>query len=212
MGNPDNAATLEELAAKLAEAEQKAAAAEKRHKDTQAAYTKGQQLLKATLAEKAVLAEKVGSLSVKETEELETLKLTDPDKWYEEKRALETKLKEDINQELTEVRTKVSVEAELEHRQQLLNEFNQSHPEFQLTDEVIAYDVPPRFTAQLEKGEIDFATFLEQTYAYLSKPKIVGDSNKTLNQPDLGKLGGGDTPHKTTTAVDIVESYKKEIY
>ena len=33
---------------------------------------------------------------------------------------------------------------------------------------------------------------------------------KHFNNPDLGKLGGGATPQDSTTAVDIVASYKKK--
>lgn len=204
-GNPEQAATLEELQAKLE-------VAEKRHKDTQAAYTKGQQALKALEAENKLLLEKVGSVTVKDDEELEELKIVDPDKWYEKRKALESQKKQELQQDLSKARDEASIELELARRATVLAEFNQSHPEFQLTDELIAYDVPPRLTKQLEKGEITFEEFLDKTYEFLTKPKTIKDVNQTLGQPDLGKLGGGGNPQNTATAVDIVESYKKEIY
>lgn len=209
-GNPEGtAATLEE---QLAEARKAAEIAEQRRRETQAAYTKGQQRLKALEAEKALLAEKVGSLSVKDTEELERLKAYDPDAWYEKKKQLETQSKQELQQKLQEVSSRAAQEAELERRTQLLEEFNASHPGFELTDQIIELDVPARYTKQLEKGEVTFEQFLENVHKHLTVPKTVGDGNKPLNQPDLGKLGGGDTPSKATTAVDIVNSYKKEIF
>lgn len=209
-GNPEtSAATLEE---QLAGARKAADLAEQRRRDTQAAYTKNQQRLKAIEAEKKLLEEKVGSLSVKETEELEALKAYDPDAWYEKRKELELQSKQKLQQELSDVSIEASREAELERRAQLLEEFNASHPGFELTDQRIQLDVPGRFTAQLEKGEISFEQFLDSVHNYLNTPKVVGDGNKTLGQPDLGKLGGGDLPTKATTAVDIVASYKKEIF
>lgn len=204
-GNPEQAATLEELQAKLE-------IAEKRHRDTQAAYTKGQQTLKALEAENKLLLDKVGSVTVKDDEELEELKLVDPDKWYEKRKALESQKKQELQQDLSKARDEASTEVELARRAKVLEEFNQSHPDVQLTDELIAYDVPPRLTKQLEKGELTFEEFLDKTYEFLTKPKTVKDVNETLQQPDLGKLGGGATPQDSTTAVDIVASYKKEIY
>ena len=231
-GNPESAATLEEQVrevvkqmevtedgkvtfpkdVELSPEVKYAATLEHRRLSTQAAFTKGQQRLKALEAEKKLLEEKISSLSTKDSKELDELKYEDPDEWYKQRRALESRTKEELQQQLSEVGTQAAREAELARRTQVLEDFNQSHPEFQLTDEVIAYDVPPRLTKQLEEGKVSFEDFLEQVYSYLSKPKKVGTNNSTLDQPDLGKLGGGDKPTKHTTSVDIVESYKKEIF
>ena len=53
---------------------------------------KGQRL-KALEAENKLLLDKVGSVTVKDDEELEELKLVDPDKWYEKRKALESQKK-----------------------------------------------------------------------------------------------------------------------
>lgn len=232
MGNPEeSAATLEErvnsVVKQLSETDGKiqfpedlevdpdvkyAATLEFRRRATQAAFTKGQQKLKAIEAEKSLLEQKVGSLSVKETQELEELKVTDPDEWYKKMRDLESQAQKELKDELTQVSTKASMEAELARRAQVLSEFNQSHPDLILTDELLEYDVPQRLIKELENGKVSYEDFLEKVYTTLTKPAVVGDGNKTLNQPDLGKLGGGHTVNKSVTAADIVDSYKNETY
>ena len=88
-----------------------------------------------------------------------------------------------MQQDLSKARDEASTEVELARRAKVLEEFNQSHPDVQLTDELIAYDVPPRLTKQLEKGELTFEEFLDKTYEFLTKPKTVKDVNETLQQP-----------------------------
>lgn len=180
---------------------------EKRFKDTQAGYTKSRQEIAELKAKLAVVA-KTTSLSAEEHDRLEDLKYTDPDAWRKELGAIETRQTQTYNEELAKTTKELTA---LEQREIAFNEFQLSHPDIVITDDVITYDVPKRITAKLEKGEVTFEEFLEEAYAYLKIPKVIGGKNEE-SQPNLSKMGGGSTVDKSATSADIVQSYKNEIY
>jgi len=187
---------------------------EKRFKDTQSAYTKSQQELKAAQAKLEAL-EKLTKPQIeldKETAaELESLKYEDPDAWRAKVNQLEAEASRKHSETLDEAGRLAAQQAELERRAQVLAEFNASHG-IQITDEVIQYDVPPRITAKLEKGEVSFEAYLEEVNNYLNSPKVIGDGNETLNQPNLGKAGGDSEPQEGAIKADIVKDYKNIVF
>lgn len=203
MGTPEGTeapATNNESVDWKAEAE----LAEKRRRDTQAAYTKSQQELAAMRAKLKVIEETGGHsalLDQTKLAELEDLKFSDPDAWYKAKLALESEAHNKFQSKLAEA-------SESEIRLAKLEEFKATHPGFELTDD----DIPPRIAKKLASGEVSFDEFLQETYDYLKTPKVIGDANKTLEQPNLGKVGGGITPSAAATSKDIVASYKNEVY
>jgi len=188
---------------------------EKRFKDTQSAYTKSQQELKAAKAKLEALekltAPKV-ELDEQTKQELESLKYEDPDAWRVKMNQLETEAHRKHKDTLDEAGRIAAQQAELERRKQVLADFNVSHPELVITDETIQYDVPPRITQKLEKGEVSFETYLEEVAEFLQAPKVIGDGNKTLNQPNLNKVGGDDTPTDGAVQKDIVKDYKNIVF
>lgn len=178
---------------------------EKRFKDTQASYTKSRQELAALKAEIEALKQPT-QLSDEEKDKLEDLKYTDPDEWRKRVNTIEQEHSQRVDQKRQEL-------TELEKRQMAFEDFAHSHPDVVINDDVIAYDVPKRITAKLEKGEITFEAYLNEVYEYLKAPKVIGDGNKALaSQPDLSKLGGNSAASASATAADIVQSYKNEIY
>ena len=182
--------------------EAEAKKAEQRRRDTQAAYTKSQQELAATRAQLKVMKDIGGpTLDQGKLAELEDLKFSDPDAWYKAKLALESEAHNSFQSKLAEA-------SESEVRLAKLEEFKATHPGFELTDD----DIPPRIAKKLASGQVSFDEFLQETYDYLVTPKVIGDANKTLEQPNLGKVGGGITPSATATSKDIVSSYKNEVY
>lgn len=188
---------------------------EKRYKDTQGAYTKSQQelkVLKAKLQAMEKLTTPQVNIPPEMKAELDELKYSNPDEWRAKINVLEQKAKDTLKEEVETEASKVIVEDTLVTRQKQLEEFNRSHPELKLTDDVIKYDIPPRITTQLEQGKITFEQFLEQASNFLSAPKVIGDGNTVTNQPDLTTVGGDSTPTKASTDKDIVTSYKDEIY
>lgn len=210
MGTPeDNNASATEATQEVdwkAEAEK----AEKRRRDTQAAFTKSQQELKTTKAELEVLKTQVViKVTPDELSALEDLKFSDPDKWRLEVNKLEKAKEDSINSQISEVTKKLSEQEELARRQGILMEFSQANPGLVINDEVLQYDVPRRITSKLEKGEVSFEDFLAEVKEYLTTPKTV----KTVGveqQPNLGKVGGGSAAAPSASAVK--SSYETEIF
>lgn len=200
--------------------EELVAIAEKRRRDTQAAYTKSQQALKAKEAELQKLREQLEKAVTVELpqdvkEELEDLKYNDPEAWRNRMNNLEQEAKRKQQEELEsltgEARKAAEVQFELSRRQQVLEEFNAS-AEVPITDEIIANEVPPRITNKLDKGEISFEEFLQEVEAYVNTGKTV-PKEPTLGQPNLSELGGGTTPsNKTKADANISQAYAKDVY
>jgi len=225
MSNPDNTATQKESNSsdkaqeELPSLEEQLAISEKRRKDTQAGYTKGQQALKAKEAQIAMLTEQLEnntaiSISAEDQKELDDMKFSDPVAWREKLNALETKHRGESRAKLAELSKEASGAAEqsfeLERRAQVLKEHNESN-EIAITDEVIANDIPPRITSKLANGEITFEEFLVETTNYLETGKIV-KNEKTLGQPNMGNMAGGKTPSDTKPEESLSKNYSDDLY
>lgn len=216
-GNPVDSATQTSPAATKEEQidyKKKYEEAEKRRRDTQAAYTRGQQELKMLRAEREALEKQIGTLnlSVQQDEELEELKYKDPDAWRQRINELEQEAVAARQQAISQATAEARRAAELERRAQVLQEFNSEHPDTPITDEVIANDIPPRITNKLEKGEVTFEEFLEEARNYLETPKKVLAGETPPQEPNLGKVGGRDSASQQAVGGDIVESYQNEVY
>jgi glutaredoxin 2 len=193
-----------------------AAVSEKRRREIQSALDKSQHTLKTIEAEKEALKKKFKgkaqiTLSAEETEELEELKFSDPDAWRVKMNEFETRAANEYQTELAEVSKEVEFQSELARREQVLDQFNTENPDFQITEEVVANDIPPRITNKLKEGKITFEDFLVEAKTYLSKGKTV-HMEKTPGQPDLGKLGGSDKASASAVAGDIAASYNAEVF
>jgi hypothetical protein len=184
---------------------------EKRYKDLQSVFTKTTQELKVTKAKVEALAKltqpKV-ELDEATAAELEELKFSDPEAWRAKVNSLEAEANKKHLESLSEVEKQAALQAELERRAQVLEDFNQRHPELQINDDVINSDIPPRFTKKLESGAISFEDFLNEVAEYLKTPKVIGSKDKTLEQPNLGKIGGDNTPTKGAIERDLIADYK----
>lgn len=191
-----------------------AATAEKRRRDTQSGYTKSQQELKRQQALANSLAaeletEVVSRLPAEAAAELEELKHQNPDEWHKKLKELEISQKAEVKARLETIAKEANGKSELEVRQEQFEAFAAANPEVQLTDEIIENDIPPRITRKLEKGEIDFATFLEQCKDYLQKGKVLAAPDKAPDLPNLGKVPGGSS---TPSGEQRDSSYESEIY
>jgi len=193
-----------------------AAKLEKQRRDTQSAFTKSQQQLRAKEAEAARLAEHwqkdaLANLSKADLADLEELKLQDPEAWRDKINALEEQQRAKFQERRNQVTQEAQQFTELELREQQLNEFNQANPDFQITDEVIENDIPPRITKKLEKGEISFGEFLEECKKYISKPKKIAGS-EAPNEPNLSRAPGGNAPSPEAVRAQSTNSYKNEVF
>lgn len=192
--------------------------AERRRRDTQSAYTRTSQENARLKAEVNHLAEGwqadfAATQSPEVQAELEELKYADPEAWRVRINELENVRKTKFNERRTEIVEKAKGESEVEYRTRAIEEFAAAHPEIALTDEVIANDIPPRFTNELKSGKITFVQFLDNCAEYLSKGRVVKPQEETANsQPDLGKVAGSDYPSDAAKAAAVKSSYDKEIF
>ena len=188
---------------------------EKRFKDTQSAYTKSQQELKAAKAKLEALeklTQPVVQLDEATQAQLDELKYANPEAWRDKMNSLEAEAKLKYLSALSEAEKIAMQQDELEQRAQILSEYNSKHPHNPITDEVIMFDVPPRITKKLENGEISFEQFLSEAHNFLYTPKTVGDTNKPLNQPNMKNFGGGVTPSEDAQNSNVIENYKNLVY
>ncbi len=194
-----------------------AAKLEKRRADTQAEYTRASQKLKelSTVNEKLTehLVENATlHISAEQRNELEELKLRDPDVWREKLTAYESEQKELLKNKLAEIENVGKKLTELDIRKAQLDAFVETTG-IQLDDDVIADQLPASYSKQLEKGEITFDEFLTKAQSFLTKEKIIKGSDETPeNNVDLGKLPGSNKPSKEAVKNDFHLSYKNEIY
>lgn len=210
MSTPDNNSDTPNSQQGSDEGSQQEIDYEKRFKDTQAAYTKQQQKLKAMEVENEALkkvAIPVVNIDEKKQAELDELLDSDPHAWRQEMNKLEDEATKFHNDSIATAVSEFTAQAELERRTQVLADYNKSHG-VNITDEQINYDVPLRITDRLEKGEVTFEEFLDEVTDYLNLPKKVGTNTKTMGQPNLGKEGGDNTPTQDSKKKDFVESYK----
>ena len=192
-----------------------AATAEKRRRDTQSEFTKVSQKAKKLEATNAQLSqvfeqELVQQMSPREAAELEELKFSDPDAWRNKLVTLEEANKGKIKEKLQQIEQEAVGKTEMELRVEQLQAFNEAHPGFELNDEIVQNDIPPRITRKLEKGEISFADFLQQSYDYLNKGKVIGAGEAPPDIPNLGKAPGGATPQQSKE--NPHSGYDTEIY
>ena len=196
-----------------------AATAEKRRRDTQASFTKHQQGSKELEAINTSLTQQLAELATpvftkEESEELESLKYDDPDAWKDKLDSLTKSKRAETQTKIDEITgtagTQARTQFESERRAQVLSNFNDSSP-IKVTQELIDNEIPPRITKKLAEGKISFEAFLDEVVEYVNTGKVV-HTEKTLDQPNLGKLSGGQTPTDTKPEASLSETYKKTIY
>jgi len=192
-----------------------AVVAEKRRRDTQSSFSKSQQALKVAEKENVRLRELIVpqlNLTVAQKEELHDLKSTDPDAWKVKLTGYENEAKSKLAEDLAEITTATTVEAETARRATVLEDFINTNPGFVINDDVLANDIPPRIKNKLEKGKITFEAFLTEAMDFMSSTKKIGDANKSDEEPDLGNAGGGAKAESGAVDTDIAKSYANEIY
>lgn len=181
---------------------------EKRFKDTQAFATKLAQEkaekereleeLKAEFSVLKATAKPSMTISKEVQDELDDLKYSDPEAWRSRLNKLEAEANREFDSKLSEARNATSQQMELNRRASVLADFQTRHPDIAFTDELLQLDIPGRIVKKLESGKVSYEEFLNEVVDFVKAPKVIGDTNKTLNQPNLSKLGGDSTPTKDT--------------
>jgi len=197
-----------------------AATAEKRLRDTQSAFSKDRQKVKALENEKALLLEKsVGNvslnLSAEQKAELDDLKFEDPEAWRRQMNTLETEARtrraSEIDEELKQVSTSSLDNDEKERRVQVLNQFIAENEGFVINDDILKNDIPPRITKKLETGNVSFEEFLVECRDYLKTGKVIKQEDVT-SKPNLSKAAGNGSPDPNAVAEDFNQQYAKTAF
>lgn len=192
---------------------------EKRFKDTQAFATKVAQEkaeaireLQELKAELSVLKETAKpslTIDAQTQSELEDLKYSDPDAWRARVNELEQNANLEFNSKIDEAKKLSTQQLELQRRANILEQFQTEHPDVVFTDELLNLDIPRRIVKELEEGKVTYEEFLNNVYNYVKTPKVIGSTTKTLEQPNLSKTGGDDTPTKNSSSnQNIIQSYE----
>ena len=192
---------------------------EKRFKDTQAFATKIAQEkadkereleeLKAELSVLKTTAKPSLTIDPQLQNELDDLKYSDPDVWRTRVNELETAATKDFNSKIAEAKHLSSQQLELQRRANVLSQFQTEHPDVELTDELLHLDIPQRIVKELENGKVTYEEFLNNVYNYVKTPKVIGSITKTLEQPNLSKIAGDDTPTKnSSSSQNIIQTYE----
>lgn len=192
---------------------------EKRFKDTQAFATKIAQEkadkerelaeLKAELSVLKTTAKPSLTIDAQVQSELEDLKYSDPDAWRIRVNELETAANAEFNSKIVEAKQLSSQQLELQRRANVLTQFQNEHPDVVFTDELLHLDIPQRIVKELENGKVTYEEFLNNVYNYVKTPKVIGSTTKTLEQPNLSKTGGDDTPTKNSSSnQNIIQTYE----
>jgi len=193
-----------------------AATLEKRRRDTESALSKTRHQLKTEEETRKALeargaAQTQLAVTPEEAEELEALKFENPDAWRQKINELEQKATATYQEELKTITSEASQKAELDRRAHVLTQFNNEHPDAQITDEVLANDIPPRIARKLERGEITFDDFLTEAHDFLVTPKrVVGE--KAPASPNLGTAGGGTEPSAEALAQQELSDYSNTTF
>ena len=178
---------------------------EKKFRDTQSGYTKSRQEVAELKAENEALLAKVGSanISPEDQEALNAIKYEDPDRYFAERTRLENEAKTRGNaqvQDTLNIARQTAQETyrqeELKRRTKILADF-QSNTGFQLTEDIINKDVPPRIQDKLKNG-MEFGAWLYEVKTYLDTPKRVENEQiDNVTNISQGGSGKGDPKLKT---------------
>ena len=191
-----------------------AIANEKKFRDTQSSFTKSSQdnkLLEAEIASlKGKLAETT-ALTAEQTSELEVLKVTDPDAYFDKRTEYEAQAHTQFDSELTEVRTKTAEQIELGRREVFVEEFNRGR-KVPITQELIDNEVPAKFFKQLQANEVTFDEFMSNVAGYIDTPKVAGKKEDVTQVTNLSEVAGGSTPSKEKQYDNLAEDYAKIVF
>lgn len=172
--------------------------AEKKARDNQASFTKSRQEIAELKATKEVLETSIVSstrLTAEQAEELDELKFTDPDSWFQKKMQYEQDAKATmqgkLNEKIDEASAKAVQDLTLTQRQDMLANF-QASTGIILTDDVMANDIPPRLQNKI--GSMPFEDYLQEVATYLGKAKVIKPTEETPAITNIGTLAGtGET-------------------
>jgi len=192
---------------------------EKRTRDAQAELSNSQTEVRGLKAENGVLKDTALTvvpddfqLSDADLTEIEDLKKTNPEAYRLRVNKLEEDAKTHQTKAIADLTTKAREDAQTTHqatnRVSVLAEFRIANPTLIITDEVLAYDVPPRLLEGVNKGEYTYGEFLGKVKTYIESGTTVGEGN-TGDPHNIQKMNGTQTPGKKAALKAGQSDYKK---
>jgi len=187
--------------------------AEKRFRDTQASYTRERQNSKSLEEVNKRLTNQLIDtatlhISAEQRNELEELKLRDPDTWRERLTEYETEARDRLKSkidEFTEAGQKVSAEVLYTAT---LEDFNSVH-KVEYTQEYLEDNIPAAYTKKLGKGEITFAEYLSMAHKFVQGKVVIKDTEEPTNSP---KVSGSNKPSKEAESQDLNAIYRNTVF
>jgi len=177
--------------------------AELRRRNTEAAFTKASQEAKLYKTEVEALKSKLleessVDLSSSELENLEELRITDPNQWRLEVNRIEEESKslkiKEVEDYLSETRNNLTEKEKSIKLNEALNSFN-SGSDSKITIEHLENDIPPRLLKSYESGKISLEELLEDAKTLIyGNPSIKQDN--IPNEPNFNKIPGSDKEYK----------------
>jgi hypothetical protein len=192
-----------------------AANAELRRRDHQAAFVQSRQEVSKLSAQNEFLFNKAQEgldLSSIQNEELDKMKLEDPDKWMDTVTKLKTQKKADfdatIQQGLSDAEAKANQNFANETRQQTLERFIEANPDFNILDEKIASQIPPMYVNQLADGTLPYGEFLEKAKQFVTGVKTTANQTPQTTNTKFNQGSGRTQVEGQKVHEQKVQDYK----
>lgn len=156
-------------------------------------------------------------LTAQQAQELEELKFTDPDAWFEKKLAYENLNKTQASERVTNALQTASQTAESIYQESvtksrdeafssLLAEHNAANPDRPITKEMMNLNVPPILVNKFQSGELTGPELLEQVSKYVYSGRTVHRED-VIGQPNLTDATGGTAPTDQSKQASLEEIY-----
>lgn len=163
-------------------------------------YTRSRQEIAALKTKSTALEKYLAKVQVEipleKQQELELLSKTNPEAWRQQINAIEAEHAKSISSEIAK-------EVEIARREAVLAEYNSNSPQhLQINNHVFNYVLPAGITGKLQRGEVDFESFLKEANNYLKNisrkadgtPQGPGNTPKAGKTAPIKKTNGGAEP------------------
>ncbi len=196
---------------------------EQRRRDVNASFgrseSENQRLAAENEALKAEMAKlaKPSGLSADQQAELDDLRYSDVDAWFEKKRDYEAQNSKAVNGVVENAISEANKTATVKVQEQvtlsrdeaiatMLNQHNAANPSQPITQEMLGLNVPPILVQQFAGGELDGPQFMAQVSKFIYADRVVKKED-VLDQPDLGNAPSMQAPTDSAKTQSLAEIY-----
>jgi len=168
---------------------------------------------------KVQMAGLVGSptLTADQTAELEELKFTDPDAWFQKKTEMDKLNSSLASTRVADAVTQASKDADVAYTAkvtkgrdesvgEMLTKHNALNPETPITMDMLNLDIPPVLVNRYHKGELDSLEFLGKVSKFLYADTVI-KTEPTMTQPNLADGVSTVAPTETAETKSLEQVY-----